>query len=305
MVGSILDDAELHASVIAAVLTATKRSPSVDLVLDAMTAADARQLHRSLILRDTMDPVLERLLSHPAPVIAAATVLALHGGVPSPVWHRDGNAATLWRRAVLQLDIDDVSPQERWRVDRLMSHLARNDPDLFERWFEVQLGKHSYFRGQIRIRQDEEEPLAILPRVHRERLARRCAGLQYTGANPLTALIGADAELAATLLQEGVASTDMLLDAMLGQRGAMLEALGPLLIRDGVTPEQIAATGNWDTVWGHESSVHQKRLDYFTELAKRDDSDLSAIGRAGIQQQQKLVDQALAHERSQRVRGNL
>jgi hypothetical protein len=93
---------------------------------------------------------------------------------------------------------------------------------------------------------------------------------------------------------------------MLGQRGAMLEALGPLLIRDGVTPEQIAATGNLDTAYcGPESSVHQKRLDYFTELSKRDDSDLRAIGRAGIQQQQKLVDQALARERRQRVRGNL
>jgi hypothetical protein len=94
------------------------------------------------------------------------------------------------------------------------------------------------------------------------------------GANPLTALIGTDVELAATLLQECVVSTDMLLGAMLGQRGAMLESLGPLLIRGGVTSEQIAATGNWDTTyWGSESSVNQKRLDYFTELSKRDDSD--------------------------------
>jgi hypothetical protein len=113
-----------------------------------------------------------------------------------------------------------------------------------------------YVRGQIRIRRDEEDPLAILPRVHRERLARRCAGLQYTGANPLTALIGADTELTATLLQEGVVCTDMLLGAMLGQRGATLEALGLLLIRDGATPEWIAATGNLDTAYGvPESSV--------------------------------------------------
>jgi hypothetical protein len=84
-VGSILDDVELHACVIAAVLTATKRSPSVDLVLDAMTAADAQHLRKSLIFRDTMDPVLERLLSHPVPVIAAATALALLDSVPSPL----------------------------------------------------------------------------------------------------------------------------------------------------------------------------------------------------------------------------
>lgn len=254
-VGSILDDAELHTSVITAVLTVTKRSPSVDLILDAMTAADAWHLRKSLIFRDTMDPVLERLLSHPVPVIAAATALALL---------------------------------------------------FFEHWFEVQLGKRPYFRGQIRIRQDEEDPLAILPRVHRERLARRCVDLRYAGANPLTALIGTDAELAATLLQEGVVSTDMLLGAILGQRGAMLEALGPLLIRGGVTPEQVTATGNCDTAYGGpESSVHQKRLDYFTELSKGDDSDLRAISRAGIQQQQELVDQTLASERRQRVRGNL
>jgi hypothetical protein len=61
------------------------------------------------------------------------------------------------------------------------------------------------------------------------------------GQTLLTHFIGTDRELAEQLLNDQVITTEHLTEAIFGQRNAVLEQLGPLLLDHGIDPEDIAA----------------------------------------------------------------
>jgi hypothetical protein len=140
---------------------------------------------------------------------------------------------------------------------------------------------------------------------HRERLAHRYAELPTPriGHTLLKYPIGSDRELAERLASEQVVTGDDLLDAILGQRNAILEQLGPLLLQLGVAPDAIAAmAGVTLPRIGPESATHAQTFKYFESLAQRVPS-LMPVARAFTAQQAEHQQRTTEHKRQERLRG--
>lgn len=93
-------------------------------------------------------------------------------------------------------------------------------------------------------------------------------GKPRLGHTLLTRLVGTDRELAERLLDDGTVDTHHLLEAVTGQRNAVLEQLGALLLERGVAPADIASCAGAQTEarFGHESTMHAEVHDYFKAL---------------------------------------
>lgn len=120
----------------------------------------------------------------------------------------------------------------------------------------------------------------------------------------LTHLVGHDAELAAQLLDENVINTEQLLDAVTGQRGNVLEQIGPLLLDRGADPGSIAAHAGLPVgaSYGTGTSLHERLLRFFQELGDRVPA-LLPVAKAGQTQQAELLAKAAEQEHQERVRG--
>jgi hypothetical protein len=204
--------------------------------------------------------------------------------------------------------VNDMDQHTRWKAERLLEHLATNDPDLFEYWFARQLD-HQRTKEFLRPPEPDgcTELLTRLPQDHRERLARQYAGLLHLnriGITLLTQLTGQDRELAERLLHENIITTDHLLDAVTGQRGTVLEQLGPLLLDRGVDPAHIAGLAGifLEARFGSESAHHEHLLRFFQTLGDREPA-LLPVAKAGQAEQTELRNRAEERERRGRVRG--
>lgn len=298
----------LRGIVISTVLAGERLSPSCELVLDALSSEDTRLLQFVVLRKDNADPVLRRLLTHPVQAISSITALYFAVGVkhgpPLPSeWLKP------WRRAVLQLRANKLEQHDRWRLGQLLRHLATADPDLVEEWYVSLLEEHERrFVCLPDFYQDPPNLLTLLPRQHRQRLAVRCANRPYIGDNPFTALVGVDTDLATQLLDEGILTTRDLLGALVGQRGEVLQTLGPLLMRHGVPADEIAAAAAVPApgfYFGSDLEDAKTVIEQFTPLLDPADPTLRAIAVAGIRLQQNRLSRARHEEHKRRVRGDL
>jgi hypothetical protein len=302
-----LADDQLRSAVIGSVLSRSDVSPAVSLVLSELGAGDVWLLDTALLRRKEADSVVHRLLTHDVTAIASTTAVAFaigskHGPPLPTEWRKE------WEASVVSMRAEELDQHTQWRAGELLKHLARAEPDLFERWFHARLDEILQ-KGFVHAPDPygSEAFLALLPQPNRERLIRRCAGKPSVGHSLLTHLLtGPDVALATRLLDEGVLSLKDVLSALVGRRGTMLEGLGPVLVHRGVPASDVAATGNFDEfTTGPESAVHQARLEYFQRLLDHDDEDLRAIAAAGVEQQKERLRAALEEEHQDRVRGRL
>ncbi|MGH3707623.1 MAG: hypothetical protein ACRDRQ_05870 [Pseudonocardiaceae bacterium] len=303
-----LGQPRLRGTVISTVLVGERLSSTRELVLDALGLEDTGLLEIVILRRDNADPVLHRLLTHPVQAIASTAALyfavAVEHGPPLPAeWF------THWRKAVLQLRANELGQSARWRLGQLLRHLATADPDLVEEWYvsllEEQESNCVCFPD---FHDDSPNPLTLLPRQHRRRLAVRCANQPCIGDNPLTALVGVDAELATQLLSEGTLTTRDLLEALVGQQGEVLETLGPLLMRHGVFADEIAAAATASTSGGSFGSDlldAETTIDKFTSLLDQEYPALRAIAAAIVALQQNRLSRVHREQHERRVRGEL
>lgn len=303
-----LDQPQLRGNVISTILAGERLSSICESVLDALVLEDTRFLEVVILRKDNADPVLHRLLTHPVQAIASTTALyfavAVKHGPPLPAeW------LTHWRKAVLQLRANELGQSERWRLGQLLRHLATADPDLVEEWYVSLLEEQERnFVCFPDFHHDSPNPLTLLPRQHRRRLAVRCANHPYIGDNPLTALVGVDADLATQLLNEGTLTARDLLEALVGQQGEVLETLGPLLMRHGIFADEIAAaatapTSGWS--FGSDLQDAETAIDKFTSLLDREDPALRTIAAAIVTLQQNRLSRAQREQHERRVRGEL
>ncbi|WP_410605800.1 hypothetical protein [Amycolatopsis sp. lyj-90] len=299
-----LSDPTLRASVLSVVLARSDVDDISIAVLADLNSGDVWLLDR-LMVRDTPDALLRHLLGHPVPAIATATALSFsigqkHGPPLPDDWKPD------WRNAISKMRGEDLSASGTWRANVLLGHLATEDPDLFEEWFMRRLDDMSsttYLRAPGP--RGCERHLTQLPQAHRARLARRYASLPgpTIGQSLLTYLIGTDRELAERLIEERAVGIDDVLDVILGQRNAILEQLGPLLLHHGVAPEVIAAhAGVTLSRVGPASTAHGQTIEYFESLAQRVPA-LLPIAQAGAAQQAEHQQRAAETERQERLRG--
>ena len=287
-----LDQPQLRGSVISTVLAGERLSSTSELVLDALGLEDTGLLEAVVLRRDNADPVLHRLLTHPVQAISSITALYFAVGVPygPPL---PAEWLNHWRRAVLQLRTNELGQSECWRLGQLLRHLATADPELVEQWYVSLLEEQeSHFVCFPDFHHDPPNLLALLPRQHRQRLAVRCANQPYIGDHPLTALVGVDGDLATQLLIEGTLTTRDLLAALVGQQGEVLETIGPLLMRHGVSAGEIAAAATAPTSgWSYGSDLQDAEavIDKFTSLLDHEDPALRAIAAAIVALQQNRV----------------
>jgi hypothetical protein len=305
-----LDRPQLRGTVISTVLAGERLSPICELVLDALSLEDTRLLQFVVLRKNNADPVLHRLLTHSVQAISSITALYFaigvkHGPPLPPEWLQP------WRKAVLQLRANELEQHECWRLGQLLRHLATADPDLVEEWYISLLEEQeSRFVCLPDFHQDPPNLLALLPRQHRQRLAAHCANRPYIDIanNPFTALVDVDADLATQLLDEGIFTTRDLLKALVGQRGEVLENLGPLLMRRGVSVDEIAAAAAAPApgfYFGSDLEDAKTVIKKFTPLLDRADPTLRAIAAAGIRLQQNRLSRARHEEHKRRVRGDL
>ncbi|RNF94876.1 hypothetical protein EEJ42_38090 [Streptomyces botrytidirepellens] len=296
-----LEDASTRPAVLGAVLARSVVDATGELVISSMRAEDAAVLE-TLFCHEA-DEVMHRLLNHPVPVIAASAAISFAVGTPhGPALPQEWQ--DLWSRAVEHLRIDDLPSHGQWQAGCVLAHLTEHDPDTFEAWFHQRLHEMSD-RGWYTspLPHDGDPYLARLPRPHRLRLAIRCIGLPCIGHSALIHLVGSDTELAEQLLDEHAVSPDKMVDALLGQRNAAVEQLGPLLLERGVGAQKIAASVAWyDSWWGDRSLIHADLLEYFRALADRVPA-LRAVAAAGRVQQKELLQRAEEQERAERIHG--
>jgi hypothetical protein len=303
-----LHDPVLRPVIFSAVLARAKLDPLGQQAIAYLSIPDVPLLY-SLTGLNEPNEVLHHLLRHPIPAIAGATALTFSigqqpYGPPLPDdWRPD------WATAIQNLRVNELDQNTRWRAGRVLRHLAAQDPDLFEHWFEHRLDDMST-QSLVGLVEPYgcENHLSELPQSHRERLARHYSqistGKPRAGQSLLTYLIGADRDLAERLLTEQTITTDHLLDTILGQRNAVLEQLGPLLLELGIHPERIAAHTGFPTGFrfGPESGMHAQMFEYFASLAERVPA-LQSVAQAGCAQQAIQRQKAEAQERQKRVRG--
>jgi hypothetical protein len=301
-----LHDPDLRPAIVSAALGTADVDEFTNWVISDLDASDAALLSRSLPL-DTAGAVHHRLLTHPAPAIAAAAALTFaiaqpYGPALPEEWRDD------WRTAIRGMCVDTMHREDRWRAGELLGHLADDDPDLFEHWFTAQLD-HQKTKGRLRPPEPAgcADALPRLPHDHRERLARTYPGLLHlprSGISLLAKLVGEDRELAARLLDENAITTDHLLGAVTGQRGTVLEQLAPVLLDRGVDPADIATEAGFllGARFGSASSHHEHLMNFFEDLGERAPPLLS-VAEAGLAQQAALRDKAVEDERQGRIRG--
>jgi hypothetical protein len=124
------------------------------------------------------------------------------------------------------------------------------------------------------------------------------------GQTLLTHLIGTDRELAEQLLNDQVITTEHLTEAIFGQRNAVLEQLGPLLLDHGIDPEDIAALAGADPPgfsFEPGPSKHEQRAEYFASLGERVPA-LLPVATAGQAQQKVKQQEEEKRQRSERIR---
>ncbi|TDV44199.1 ATP-binding protein [Actinophytocola oryzae] len=301
-----MSDPGLRAAIVSVAVDRSDVDEFTDQVINDLGTADAPLLDRHL-RTDSPTDVLHRLLTHPNPAIATAAALEFadaqpYGPTLPDAWKDD------WRAAIQDMNVEDMDQHARWKATRVLEHLATNDPDLFEYWFARQL---DYQKTREYLRPPEPdgctELLTHLPREHRERLTRQYAQLLHlprTHITLLTHLVGHDRDLAERLLDEKVITTEHLLDAVTGQRGIVLEQLGPLLLDRGADPDHIAEHAGvlLGARFGSES-FHHKHLLHFFQMLSEKEPGLLPVAEAGCIRQKTLRDKAEEQERRGRVRG--
>lgn len=304
-----LHDPALRPAIISAVLARTELDALSRQVIADLNTPDVPLLYWLMGLNEP-SKVLHHLLRHPIPAIAGATALSfsigqrLYGPPLPDSWRPD------WATAVRNMRVNELDQNTRWRAERLLRHIATHDQDLFEQWFMHRLDDMST-QSFVSLVEPYgcEHHLSALPQPHRERLARQYTrisiGKPRAGQSLLTYLIGADRDLAERLLSEQTITTDHLRDTILGQRNAVLEQLGPLLLERGIDPEDIAAIAGVPTGFhqGPESTMHVQTFEYFASLADRVPA-LQPVAQAGCAQQAERRQKAEALERQERVRGD-
>lgn len=134
-----LDDAASRPTVISAVVARSVVDQTGELVIDSMRAEDAALLET--LIRHEPDDVMQRLLVHTVPAIAASAAISFSVGAPhGPTLPAEWQ--TSWRRAINNLRIDHLPPHNQWRAGRVLAHLAEHDADTFESWFHERLKGH-------------------------------------------------------------------------------------------------------------------------------------------------------------------
>lgn len=136
-----LDDSRLRPAIVSVALNRPDLDEFAHRVIITLDTGDVPLLDHYLRLGAPTD-VLHLLLSHHNPAIAAAAALAFadaqpHGPVLPEEWKDD------WRAAIQDMRVDDMDQHTRWKAERLLKHLATQDPDLLERWFARQLDHQS------------------------------------------------------------------------------------------------------------------------------------------------------------------
>jgi hypothetical protein len=298
---AVVADPSVRSTAIAAVLFSPKLTPAVEIAVDNMTGADGWMLDQAMLFHKHADRVVWRLLNHPIQVLrSTAAVLFAVGtsqGPPLPVAWKDQ-----WQDALLDARADDLDQHAQWRLGQLLLHLVGAGPDLAERWYSRRLSEMGYVTSPEP--HGVEEHLRSLPRPHRQRLAKLCAGRPRIGQSLLTYLVNSDTELAESLLDDGVITANDLCEALLGQRGEMFEAIAPLAYAHGADPEHLAtavdSTGGWRF---SDSSECEDVLQYLKQLLQQDNLTLREIAQAGIRQQEERLHRIRDHEHRRRVRG--
>ena len=306
-----LDDAlagPCRAVALSAALGPAASGRAHEIALGSLAAADAALTDSVLFAHRTADDVVRRLLDHPDPAIRGRASLGFsvaedqHGiPVPTDLW-------PTWRTAFLDAVAEDRNGHDTYQLSELLRRLAEIDPDLVEEWLGRRLDEAGWDAFHRVIPFHAENLFRQLPLPNRDRLVRRFADAPFRFAL-LPLLLTPDPTWIATLLDEGVLSTDEVLQALswLGEsfeeRLPIVTAAAPHLARHGVPAERIAwvaSSGSW---MGDESARYERLVSLFEGLAQSAEPIVADVGVAGVAIFSAERDRAAAEERIERIRG--
>jgi hypothetical protein len=277
--------------------------------LDTVASSVVEQLvaEDSVLLDDlwtaaSASPMLKRLLGHPVREVRAAAAVAFGEGIGhGPPLASDARAQ--WRSALLEAKPEQLPPHARWRLEQILDHAVEHDPELAADWFIASARAPVVAKRFIRRDAGLAKVLRDLPREQRRRIAEELDAEEVRRSGYLSDVLGHDEHLAAELLADGVVDTDLLLRSLSGYRDKTVEALAPVLLKAGASPDAIADRTLWrrDTVGSVAASIRGD-IKLFAGLADRR-PELRAVTDAATARLQPELTEAEAKERMDKLQG--
>jgi hypothetical protein len=270
-------------------------------VLATLREGDAASIE-DLWAIDTDTPMLRALLVHPLKAIRSVAAVAFGEGLDHGPQLPDALRGE-WRAALLEANPNELPQHSRWRLEQMLEHAVKTDPELCADWFiaDAEMSGRSY-----RVRRSLELRSDILRSMPREQKRRVCAALSadtLIQSGFASDLLGSDEGLAGELLTDGVVDVKLLLRSLSGYRDHTVEGLAPVLFAAGVDPDVIAAKtlGARETVGSVAESVRGD-LRFYADLAERR-PELGEVCEAASARLRIELDEALAEERMERLHG--
>jgi hypothetical protein len=302
--GEVLDhlqDPELRPRIVAGVLSAGTYDRLATEAIAGLKAEDALLVEHNQA-RNADDIVLA-LLNHPVEEIAGLTALGFDVGTnyekPVPEELRSAWNSAFLAAASLSSRTQGISS---YRITEALTALVETDPELCATWFERAFTHH----GSPHDLENAASILSRLPRDARKRLAtNHTTAFSINGDLILLSLIGHDPDLASELLNEGSVDPFDVVHALAGHLDEFAIALAPILLENGVSPDDIAFSLTSSRFWeGNESDDILRIIAWFDDAASAHTA-LRTVSEAAIPRLESQRLAALEKEEQEAVRGFL
>lgn len=252
---------------------------------------------------ESATPMLRKLLVHERPTVRALAAVAFGEGARGRGPTLPEELRPAWRAALTGAVPDQLPRHSRWRLGEILKQAIITDPELCTDWFIKNAGTTGLSSRTRKMVDSFSDVLRHLPHDQKRRIVTTLDPETLVHSGYAADVLGNDPELPMTLLAEGLVDGEVLLKSMSGYRDHTVEALTPSLVAAQIAPQRIVAAALANRSWsGTESKAILNDLDFFEKLSKKD-PELDEVCAMAARVLNKDLDEALAREKLDRMRG--
>ncbi len=303
----LLADTRTRGSLVSWALTDEHAPDDVVTAIERVVSpADWFTLHVLCIRGQLSDDRLIRMFELLPPLSAGAlAAVAFRCHYADADWPSD-LLRPVWLAALLHFRVVSLRSNADHEIAALFKWLAEHEPVTLTQLVIDTLDQADDGETYRALTQSSWEHLRLLPQEHRLAIWVHFAERKSLQRFLSSQLFRNDAPSLERLLLDGLVSANDALRAY-GQvdRDTDLIAIARLLVPRGVAPVNIAALAEPTSWTGRPSSRYEELGDRFTTLLERskDDLEVLAVARAGVEMYSELLQKELASERAERVTG--
>ncbi|MDC9006467.1 hypothetical protein [Mycobacterium marinum] len=299
---SLLDDAGTRPFVVQYALTASASNQYLDCVVDRLTPDDLSDIFIAIRAGESPAPVVDRLLRHANPGvragIGAAILLSTNGELESVMTSQMANQV---RGALRDLSL----PLQIGRRDQnvFLELLITAAPDVYEDLLAKAIGQppedNIYKALQL-----FEDTAPRLDAEAKTRLLSACEPGTRERTHVLRILRDNDFGWLESLLEANLVDLEILVSTFDGfGPPVLIEGLARLLVTRGVDPLVVATKVELGSQWGEDHERLERYVEQMRALATSSEPALAAVGEAGLNHYEPLLEPARLRFREDQVRG--